>query len=723
MVLLGGLGAALAHLLIGGLIGAAAFVSVTLAALYTTRTRPAREGVRDLRPWHRLGWGALLFGAAAYSRPLLAGQGPVAALVPDLAFALPGYLFFLTGLVALARTALARRELPWLRLDLILALAGTATATLAIFAVPAANAPGTNPALALLAATFPVLDIACLSALTVLALSSATRLPAAGMLIGAFVVFTVADLGYAALASKAADDAPRVLDALFLVALTLLAAAAAHPSVRGFNDVRAESVPAWTPLRVSLIAVVSALPGAAMVLTPQPGNPAVRAVLALGTVGIVAALIRRALGAVNAYARSEAALVRSAETDELTGLDSRTRLERNLRRALSDTAPEHTVSVLVLALDGVRFVNDAYGHAVGDRLLSAAGNRLRELAEDSGATASRLAGERFVLVTTDTPDGAHGAALAEEAGAAFETPLRLSIGPVDATVTIGWVCSNQVSEPTPVALLGAADAAFDEARATGRGSVVRYDEQLRAEVRERVEMESALRRAVAEQVQLDLDPVIGLAATNAVGVVIDARWEHPKAGLVPAAAFWSMAEEYGLAVRVSEQLIVSALHESAQGEHASVCVGVHAGQLSTRLLQTLREHGQEHPGSLERLVLEVPESVAATAGAATATLTAAQKLGVRISISEFGSSSGTLEALRLLDPDTVVLPASLVARIGRGDRTEEVVRSVVAAAHATGAAVGAAGVDSAEQVEALRGLGVRFARGPLYRSARTSRAR
>ncbi|NLT56818.1 MAG: EAL domain-containing protein [Actinomycetales bacterium] len=403
--------------------------------------------------------------------------------------------------------------------------------------------------------------------------------------------------------------------------------------------------------------------------------------------------------------RLEQELRRLAETDALTGLLNRQAflglLDARLRRG--------GTTVLFVDLDGFKTVNDTDGHAAGDRLLTEVAGALRtELGPED--LVARLGGDEFaVLPAAPGPDRARTLAgrIVERLG---------SIPSAHRTGASIGIASG--SRTTAEALLGNADLAMYQAKAAGGHGYAVFDQGMRARARERSRTMAALELAGdGAGLLLDVQPVVSLVDGHWVAFEALARWRDGDR-VRPPAEFLPLAEESGLIVRIGERVLRETLCWLACWPDATtgVSVNVTARQLACPGFAELVLAELARAGlAPDRLTLELPERTAAADPDRTAAvLRPLHRLGVNVALDGVGSGLPALDQLTRLPVDELKLDRSLVAGLGVRPEDDASIRTATRLATQLDLRVVAVGVETREQVRALRRCGCTLAQGHRF---------
>jgi diguanylate cyclase (GGDEF)-like protein len=410
--------------------------------------------------------------------------------------------------------------------------------------------------------------------------------------------------------------------------------------------------------------------------------------------------------------------------DQLTGLPSRALFLNRLSQALERLRrrPGTSVAVLFLDLDSFKVINDNLGHPSGDRLLVDVADRLRH-ALRRHETVARFGGDEFAILCEDIADERGAIAAAERVLEALDTPFELTHGEAFTSASIGIAMSG-ASERDCDDLIRDADAAMYRAKAQGGARYAIFDELTHELALRRLEDEQALRRAIErDELRVFFQPEVSLSTTEVVGMEALVRWEHPDRGLLGPGEFVALAEETGLIVPIGAWVLREACRHMqrwqavrAPDERLTLSVNVSARQLADPALPaTVAEILAETGLEACRLCLEVTETVLIEdLESSRATLCALKRLSVQIAIDDFGTGYSSLEHLRRFPVDSVKIDRSFVAGVTHSSEDDAIVSAVIGLAHALGLSVTAEGVETVEQLAALRARDCDTAQGFLF---------
>ncbi|MBW3668996.1 MAG: EAL domain-containing protein [Actinobacteria bacterium] len=427
-------------------------------------------------------------------------------------------------------------------------------------------------------------------------------------------------------------------------------------------------------------------------------------------------------GAVEAMRRAFGEAVHQATHDALTGLPNRTLVIDRLTHALARARRRPgALAVLFVDLDRFKVVNDSLGHSVGDEVLMQIAQRLLA-AVRPGDTVARLAGDEFVVVCEDVANESDVLLLADRVAQAVAAPIPLYGRDAIITASIGIALAAPDTRAED--LLRDADVAMYRAKERGRARLELFDEAMRTRMLERLEIEHALRRALAHhEFVLHYQPTVSLRTGRIISVEALLRWPDPDRGLVMPDEFIPIAEENGLIVPLGRWALEEACRQLAawRSEYPDcadlqVSVNLSARQFAApdlvpSVAAALRDAGL--PPS--RLWLEITESVLMDEAEATIeTLQALRGLGVHLSIDDFGTGYSSLSYLKRFPVDVLKIDRSFVDGLGADAEDEAIVTAVVRLAHALDLQVVAEGVETGAQLAELRRLGCNAVQGYYF---------
>jgi len=407
-------------------------------------------------------------------------------------------------------------------------------------------------------------------------------------------------------------------------------------------------------------------------------------------------------------------LTHDAFHDALTQLPNRALFMDRLQRAmeLQRRHADALFAVLFLDLDRFKVVNDSLGHVLGDELLIAVAERLLTMLRASD-TIARLGGDEFAMLIQGMEHEADAVRAAQRVADALEEPLIIGTHEIFTSVSIGIALSTTGYE-RPQDVLRDADIAMYRAKARGKARHEVFDTAMHDRAVSLLQFETDLRRAVERgELRVCYQPIIELRTDRLVGFEALVRWQRGDR-LVGAAEIIPVAEETGLIVPIGEWVLREALRQlGAWGaEEIDMHVNLSPRQLlQPNVVERIAAALAETNIAARRLHLEVTESVLIdNAEAASALLRDLRDLDVGLSLDDFGTGYSSLSSLRQFPFDMLKIDRSFLLDAD-ARRSDEIVRTVSALARTLGMRVTVEGLETADQVDRMRALGVDYAQG------------
>jgi len=418
---------------------------------------------------------------------------------------------------------------------------------------------------------------------------------------------------------------------------------------------------------------------------------------------------------------SEERIRHLAYYDVLTGLPNRSlfndRLQQEMQRAQRGN---RLLALLFLDLDRFKEVNDSMGHDIGDQLLKQVAERLQQCVR-ADDTVARMGGDEFTIILGDLPSRTRAVSaaisVAEKIMQMLAMPFSLVGRELFLSTSIGIAVCPYDGEEAPL-LLRNADTAMYHAKERGKNNFQFYAESMNARSAERLDLQSAMHRAVIdEQFELRYQPIVSLTDGRLIGAEVLLRWRHPQKGLIAPADFVPIAEESGLIVPIGAWVLEQACRQFAQWQRQGLLLERLAVNLSARqfsdgdlagtVIRALDGSGMR----ADQLELELTESILMDdVGHSLGQLQDLSVMGVRIAIDDFGTGYSSLNYLKQFPLDCLKIDRSFVRELAEV-QDQRIVQAIIALARSFELEVLAEGIENQRQLEILKRLGCDNAQG------------
>jgi diguanylate cyclase (GGDEF)-like protein/PAS domain S-box-containing protein len=388
--------------------------------------------------------------------------------------------------------------------------------------------------------------------------------------------------------------------------------------------------------------------------------------------------------------------------DYLTGLPNRNMLSKHLSTELSGASEKkENVALLFIDLDRFKNINDSLGHKMGDLLLREVAKRLKSFLYETDMV-FRQGGDEFIVVLSNA-DRIVAAKIAQRILDSLSSPFNINSYDIFTSPSIG-ISVFPEDGTTAETLIKHADFAMYQAKKSGKNNFTFYSSDTHILLHNPLKVEMELHRAIERnELQLYYQPKVNLKTGKIVGVEALLRWFHPLFGSVPPATFIPIAEETGLIIPIGEWVLLAACLQNKQwhrkGFETVVSVNLSSRQFSLSNLETTIEkillETELDPKYLE---IEITESMTADIDRTITTLRKLKRLGVRISIDDFGIGFSSLNYLRQFPIDTLKIDQSFVKQIHHNPNDETIVKTIISMAHNLNLNVVAEGIETKEQL-------------------------
>jgi diguanylate cyclase (GGDEF)-like protein/PAS domain S-box-containing protein len=409
--------------------------------------------------------------------------------------------------------------------------------------------------------------------------------------------------------------------------------------------------------------------------------------------------------------------------DALTGLPNRLLFKDRLTVAISHAQRDRAkLAVLFLDLDRFKVINDSLGHNIGDQLLQAVSARVQSCVRESD-TVARLGGDEFTVLLPHLPHAEDAALVAQKIIDAVRYPFQIEGREFFMTTSIGISLYPDDGFDAET-LIKNADTAMYQAKEQGRDNYQLFNAFINAKALQRIALEHGLRKALINQeLAVYYQPIFDFRTGRISGMEALLRWNHPTLGMIPPAVFIPLAEAIGVMIPIGTWAMRVACAQAKAWHDAghrslSLAVNLSVCQLQQPdLLQRVQEIITETELPPRLLELEITESSAMQSPEASVrTLYDLKKLGIRISLDDFGTGHSSLSYLKRFPIDTLKIDQSFVRDITHDPDTAAIVTAIIAMAHSLRLKVIAEGVEFTEQSTFLRRYGCDQMQGYLIKA-------
>lgn len=418
--------------------------------------------------------------------------------------------------------------------------------------------------------------------------------------------------------------------------------------------------------------------------------------------------------------QSEKRILELAFFDPLTGLPNRRLLEDRFGQALAEAERKQgKMALFFIDLDNFKRVNDSLGHSVGDLLLCAVSERIKNLVR-KGDTVARLGGDEFILVLPNT-SAEESAELARRLMAEFSDPFVLGRHELSMTPSIGISLYPEDGRDFE-SLLKNADTAMYQAKEAGRQNFQFYALNMNVATLERLLLENSLRQALANgQFRLLYQPLVSLKTGAIIGCEALIRWRHPELGMVSPIRFIPVAEDTGLINAIGDWVLHEACHQAKVWQDEGlppVTMAVNVSPVQFRqsgfvgmVAGVLASSGLE-PRYLE---LELTErTVMHDAEVNLGTMSSLHRMGVELAVDDFGTGYSSLAYLKRFPVGKLKIDQSFVRDIVEDGDDLAIASTIVSIGHSLRLNVLAEGVENSRQLHLLEARQCDMAQGYYF---------
>ncbi|MEM1052547.1 MAG: EAL domain-containing protein [Pseudomonadota bacterium] len=401
-----------------------------------------------------------------------------------------------------------------------------------------------------------------------------------------------------------------------------------------------------------------------------------------------------------------------ARTDVVTGLANRAGLNHAMTETMADLTDDATIALIWIDLDRFKEVNDLLGHPVGDRVLEGVARRLQDVTPDK-TTVARFGGDEFI-VFCPVKDMKHAELIASEIHCEIMCPMRVDGELLEIRASLG-VALLPDNAGDADQLMQRADLALYHAKVGGRAQTCFYDPSMSRDLVRRREIEAELRQAIQrDELSIFFQPIVDLETSRIKSFEALVRWFHPEKGELRPDEFIPVAEETGVIVTLGNWITAQAARIAATWPD-DVTVAVNLSPLQIRapgaalgVKNALREAGLDP----HRLELEVTESLFIEDNHSTsAFIQELSELGVRFALDDFGTGYSSLSYINSFPFSKIKVDRSFVSGAQAGQKSEAIIQAVAKMGNTLGMDIVAEGLETADQVQAVRKAGCTLGQG------------
>ena len=410
--------------------------------------------------------------------------------------------------------------------------------------------------------------------------------------------------------------------------------------------------------------------------------------------------------------------------DQMTHLPNRAFLEERLEMAIRKAmiSEEYNYAVVFIDIDRLKTINDTMGHAAGDQLIVSAGQKIRHCIRDVD-TLARFGGDEFVLLLEGIKERRDCELVMQRLQAEFKEPVLVVGKEIYVTFSSGiFLGSREYVESEEV--IRRADIAMYQVKKKGRNKHEYYDQAHSGQEMKNLYLEQDLLRALSnDEIYLQYQPIVDLTTNSLYSVEALARWNHPELGNIPPNQFIPIAENTNLMHPLGMKIFSLAFASFVKWQRAYpemewlyLAINMSVKQLMHQtVVEEIRACADEYGFPLERLHVEITESIFLDQSQENKRIIEElNRLGVTITIDDFGSGYSSLNYLNQFAIDAVKIDKSMINQIVDNDKCQYIVESMVSLAQKMNLAIVAEGIEDQEQLSVLQGLKCQLGQGFFF---------
>ena len=425
---------------------------------------------------------------------------------------------------------------------------------------------------------------------------------------------------------------------------------------------------------------------------------------------------------------AEDQLQKQANFDELTGLPNRSLASDRLYQTLLK-AKRHKLKpcLAFLDLDNFKFINDTFGHAVGDELLREAARRLSDCARESD-TVARLGGDEFLLIIDDDDTVKSQSRevgvrhVGERIIKSFAKPFHIDGHELNITPSLGFALYPKDGEDSNQ-LMRHADVAMYRSKHDGKNTYCFYSPEMTVKAKMRMNVESQLRYALERnELYVQYQPIVDSKSRKIIKAEALLRWDCKNIGMITPDYFIPIAEETSLIIPIGDWVIKTACEQVKKWRDSGwqdICITINVSarqfQSDSTLVDSVKKSLKDNDLSSDAIQLELTEGVLLKETSNTVEImTLLEKIGIKLLIDDFGTGYASLSYLQRYNFDSIKIDRSYINNVLVSEQNAKLVNAIIAMAKSLGMSVVSEGVENKGQLDFLLKANCEFAQGYYF---------
>lgn len=410
---------------------------------------------------------------------------------------------------------------------------------------------------------------------------------------------------------------------------------------------------------------------------------------------------------ISARKKADEKIENLVDYDQLTSMPNRLTFRKKILKEVGDAVRSGTrVALVLINIDRLRYVNDSFGHEVGDDVLSIVAKRLKTILPEKDIV-GRLGGDEFAFMLKNLKDIEHAEKIIEEVLRYIEEPVDLVGQPYILSVSLGVaVCPDHSENPSELSMM--AEKALHNMKAGGGAGYEIYQSGTVQKTLERILLERELRKSIQlEHFKLDYQPKFNLARKELTGVEALVRWDHPDLGRVTPDRFIPIAEETRMIVELGEWVFREACQQAQKWievgyEPSRVAINMSIVQLEEQqIVASIKQILDETATDPQHIEIEITESAFSERDDIQEKIQEIRKLGITVSIDDFGTGYSTFSYIKELPADILKIDMAFIRDIHTNSKSRAIVKAIISLAKTVNLKVIAEGIEYEEQADIL----------------------